>query len=68
VKVLLSVVAVVLVAVGGLFVGQGVGAVHASTMTGHTGYADLGGAMVGLGLALLLALVWRARRTRVPGR
>jgi predicted MFS family arabinose efflux permease len=67
-KVLLSVVAVLLVAVGGLFVGQGVGAVHGSTMTGHTGYADLGGVMVALGLALALALVWRARRTRALGR
>ena len=68
VKLLLGVVAVLLVAVGGLFIGQGVGAVHGSTMTGHTGYADLGGVMVAVGLALLAALAWRVRRTRALGR
>jgi hypothetical protein len=64
VKVLLVVVGVLLVAVGGLFIGQGVGTVHGSYMTGRTSYADLGGVLVAIGLVLLAAVWWTARRAR----
>ena len=53
---------VLLVAVGGLFIGQGVGTVHGSYMTGRTSYADLGGVLVAIGLVLLAAVWWTARR------
>jgi predicted MFS family arabinose efflux permease len=62
VKVLLGIVGVLLVAVGGLFIGQGVGTVHGSYMTGHRGYADLGGVLVAIGLVVLAWVWWAARR------
>jgi hypothetical protein len=58
----LGIVGVLLVAVGGLFIGQGVGTVHGSYMTGRTGYADLGGVLVAIGLVLLAVVWWAARR------
>ena len=61
-KVVLVVLGVVLVAVGGLFIGQGVGTVHGSYMTGRTSYAGLGGVLVAIGLVLLGAVWWAARR------
>ena len=59
---LLVILGVVLVAVGGLFIGQGVGTVHGSYMTGRTSYADLGGVLVAIGLVLLAGIWWAARR------
>jgi MYXO-CTERM domain-containing protein len=54
---------VVMLALGGLWIGQGVGAVHGSFMTGHAIWAIIG-AVVGLfGLALLAG----ARRRSRPG-
>ena len=52
-----------LVLVGGIFVGQGVGLIGGSYMTGRGRYAVIGGALVVVGLLLLLA----ARSTRRPG-
>jgi hypothetical protein len=49
---------VVLCLVGGLWIAQGVGAAKGSPMTGHSGYAFLGAAVVAGGVGLL---VWAAR-------
>lgn len=54
-------IGVVLCAVGVLWVGQGVGMVHGSSMTGHSQYAALGAVVILLGVGLLLS-AWRARR------
>jgi hypothetical protein len=62
VKLLPVAVGALLVAVGGLFIGQGVGTVHGSYMTGRRSYADLGGVLVAIGLVLLAAVWWAARR------
>lgn len=56
-----TVIGVVLCAVGVLWVGQGVGMVHGSSMTGHSQYAALGAVVILLGVGLLLS-AWRARR------
>lgn len=55
-----TVIGVVLCAVGVLWVGQGVGMVHGSSMTGHSQYAALGAVVILLGVGLLLS----ARRAR----
>ena len=55
------VIGVVLCAVGGVWIGQGVGAVHGSAMSGHSQYAVLGALVVLVGLVLLLSAL-RARR------
>ena len=55
------VLGVVLCLVGAVWVGQGVGAVHGSFMTGHAVWAVIGGVVVLFGLALL-AGARRARR------
>ena len=49
--------------VGALWIGQGVGAVHGSFMTGHSQYTGLGVAVVLAGLAML---VWGAVLARRP--
>ena len=54
-------IGVVLCAVGVLWVGQGVGMVHGSGMTGHPQYAALGAIVILIGAVLLLS-AWRARR------
>lgn len=43
----------VLVLIGALWIGQGLGAVHGSAMSGHHQYAALGVVAVVLGVALL---------------
>jgi hypothetical protein len=48
---------IVLCAVGAVWIAQGSGAMHGSSMSGHGQYALLGGATVIVGLALL---VWAA--------
>ena len=45
--------AIVAFGVGGLWIGQGVGAVHGSFMTGHSQYTGLGIALVVFGLVML---------------
>lgn len=60
VRMLLAVPGVLLVLVGALFIGQGTNVIHGSSMSGHGGYAGLGGVLLALGLALLIA-VWRIR-------
>jgi hypothetical protein len=55
---------VVLCLIGALWIGQGVGAVEGSFMTGHGFYAVLGAALVLLGGWLVLAGVRRGRAPR----
>jgi hypothetical protein len=50
-----TIVGVVMCLVGGLWIGQGSGAVKGSVMTGHSQYTALGAALVVVGL---LMLVW----------
>jgi hypothetical protein len=54
------IIGVVLVVVGGVWIGQGVGAVHGSFMTGHAEWAVAGAVAVFFGAALLVG----ARRAR----
>jgi hypothetical protein len=55
---------VVLCALGALWIAQGSGAMHGSGMSGHAPFALLGGAVVIVGLALLVwAALIRRRRT-----
>jgi hypothetical protein len=56
-----GVIGVVLVAIGGLWIAQGTGAVHGSMMSGHGQYAVLGVLVVLVGVALL-GWAWRGRR------
>jgi hypothetical protein len=63
VAVIRGIVAVLLVLVGALFIGQGTNVVRGSMMSGHAGYALLGGVLLVIGLALL-AWAWRVRRSR----
>ncbi len=56
-------IGVLLCAVGAVFIGQGVGAIHGSMMTGHSGYAALGAVLVVVGIALLV-WAWRMRAPR----
>jgi hypothetical protein len=59
-----AVVGVVLILVGGLFVGQGTNVIHGSSMSGHGVYAVLGGVLVVVGLAVLRSV--RPRPDRTP--
>jgi hypothetical protein len=47
--------------VGAVFIGQGVGAIGGSFMTGQTKWAVIGAALVGVGGALLAAARFRDR-------
>jgi hypothetical protein len=58
-----GVLGVLVFLVGVLFIGQGTNAIHGSSMSGHGGYAALGGVLVVIGLGLLM-LAWRLRRGR----
>lgn len=51
------VVGVVMCAVGGVWIGQGSGAIHGSVMTGHSQYTALGAVVAAVGVLLL---VWAA--------
>ncbi|MHA6763417.1 hypothetical protein [Streptacidiphilus sp. PAMC 29251] len=55
-----GVIGVVLVAIGGLWVAQGTGAMRGSMMSGHGQYALLGAVAILAGLALL-GWAWRLR-------
>jgi uncharacterized membrane protein YidH (DUF202 family) len=46
-------VGIVAIAVGAVWIGQGVGSIHGSFMTGHSQYTALGIILVILGLGLL---------------
>jgi len=54
---------VVLCLVGAVWIAQGTGALHGSTMTGQGRYAVLGAVVAVIGLALL-AWAWRVRAAR----
>ena len=59
-------VGLVATAVGALWIGQGVGAVHGSFMTGHGEYTALGVVLAVIGLSMLgwAVVIWR--RQPVP--
>ena len=54
------VIGVVLCGIGAVWIGQGVGAIHGSSMTGHSQYAVLGLLVILVGVVVLLS----ARRAR----
>jgi hypothetical protein len=64
IRVVLAVLGVLLVLTGVVFIGQGVNVIHGSSMSGHGGYAGLGGVLLVIGVALLVS-TWRLR-TRGP--
>lgn len=49
-----AIVGVLMCAIGGLWIGQGSGAVRGSVMTGHSQFTALGAVVVAGGLALLV--------------
>ncbi len=49
--------------IGAVWIAQGTGALHGSTMTGQGRYAVLGVVVLVIGLALLV-WAWRIRRSR----
>ena len=51
---------------GVVWIGQGIGAIHGSFMTGEAQWAVIGGAALVLGLVLLVGAT-RARRRRLEG-
>jgi protein-S-isoprenylcysteine O-methyltransferase Ste14 len=55
----LSILGVLLVLVGVLFIGQGTNVIHGSSMSGHGAYAGLGAVLLVIGLVLL---IWPRRR------
>jgi hypothetical protein len=57
----LSVLGVLLVVVGAVFVGQGTNVIHGSSMSGHGGYAGLGAVLIAIGLGLV---IWALRSRR----
>ena len=59
----LGILGVLAFLVGVLFVGQGTNVIHGSSMSGHGGYAVLGGVLVVIGLALV-TWAWRLRSRR----
>jgi hypothetical protein len=54
---------VVLCLIGAVWIAQGTGALHGSTMTGQGRYAVLGVVVLAIGVALLV-WAWRIRRSR----
>jgi len=58
-------VGLVAVAIGAVWIGQGVGSIHGSFMTGHSQYTALGVILVVLGAVML---VWAGLRARRRGR
>jgi protein-S-isoprenylcysteine O-methyltransferase Ste14 len=63
----LTVLGVLAVLTGVVFVGQGVNLIHGSSMSGHGGYAGLGAVLLVIGLGLIL-WAWRVRGPRAPER
>ena len=57
-------IGIVMIVVGGVWIAQGSGAMHGSTMTGHSQYTGLGVVVVLIGLGLV---GWAVRlRSRGP--
>jgi hypothetical protein len=54
-------IAGVMVLLGGVFTGQGLGWIGGSTMTGDSTWAIIGPIIAGLGVALVIVIVGRAR-------
>ena len=61
-------IGVLAVVVGGVWIGQGVGSIHGSYMTGHAQYTVLGVVLVAVGLALIGWAVSLRRRGRSADR
>lgn len=59
------VIGVLMVVVGGLWTAQGLGWVEGSSMSGSGTWALLGPLVAGLGLALIISIVQRARQQRL---
>ncbi|MBU3066926.1 hypothetical protein KO481_36070 [Nocardia sp. NEAU-G5] len=59
-RLILGVVGVVLILLGGLWVGQGTGAVHGSPMTGHSQWTYIGIVLIVVGVAALVVTVMRS--------
>jgi hypothetical protein len=59
----LGILGVLVVVVGVVFIGQGVNVIHGSSMSGHGGYAGLGGVLLVIGLGLVV-WAWRPRSSR----
>jgi len=53
-----------LIAIGALFLGQGVGAIGGSFMSGHPKWAFVGGVSIAVGFGLLAAARYRDRSSR----
>lgn len=63
-----AVIGIAALGVGALWIGQGIGAVHGSFMTGHSQYTGLGVVLVVLGAVMLVwARVVLRRQPRSPG-
>jgi nitrate reductase gamma subunit len=58
------IIGVVLCLVGAVWIGQGVGAIHGSFMTGEAVWAVIGGVALLFGVSLLVG-ARRARRSRI---
>jgi hypothetical protein len=54
---------IVVLLVGAVWLGQGVGVIHGSFMSGHLFWAIAGGVLVVLGVAMLMS-AWRIRNRR----
>jgi protein-S-isoprenylcysteine O-methyltransferase Ste14 len=59
----LSVLGVLLVVLGVVFIGQGTNVIHGSSMSGHGGYAGLGAFLIVIGSGLFI-WAWRLRSRR----
>ncbi|MGZ4387385.1 MAG: hypothetical protein ACXVZO_10685 [Gaiellaceae bacterium] len=59
----LGVVGILVLLVGVLFIGQGTNVIHGSSMSGHGGYAGLGGVLLVIGFGLVI-WAWRLRSDR----
>ncbi len=59
-----ALIGVVALGVGALWIGQGVGAVHGSFMTGHRQYETLGIIVASAGAVMIGWAIWVGRRTR----
>jgi protein-S-isoprenylcysteine O-methyltransferase Ste14 len=59
----IALLGVLLFLAGAVFIGQGTNLIHGSSMSGHRGYAGLGGVLLAVGLALLI-WAWRIRVDR----
>jgi apolipoprotein N-acyltransferase len=57
-------VALLMVLVGALFTGQGLGWIGGSSMTGEDTWAIIGPIVAGLGVALAISIIGRARQQR----